>query len=67
VPQSGHVDVDEVEVVVADVARLLGCGGRNVRDLAQRGRIPGARRVGREWRFDRVDVVEYARSRSAAA
>ena len=48
------------------VGRLLGCGERNVRQKAQRGTLPGARKSGgggskgarEQWRFDPAAIAE---------
>lgn len=36
---------------------MLGCGERNVRDLAARGVLASGRKVGRRLAFDRAEVV----------
>lgn len=51
-------------VTVAEAARLLGTGERNVRDLAARGRIP-ARRSGGVWLVDAAAVEARAAAKAA--
>ncbi len=43
-----------------EVARMLGCTGRNVRDLCERGALATARRRGGRWAVDRLEVAERA-------
>src|SRR5687768_6869864 len=44
-----------VMLTTQEVAQRLGCSTRNVRALAERGALP-AKRAGRTWLFDVVDV-----------
>lgn len=46
------------QITTARAAEILGCTGRNVRRLAQRGRLPGVRN-GKHWSFNREDVEAY--------
>jgi excisionase family DNA binding protein len=39
-----------------EVAPLLRFNERTVKNLASEGKIPGAVRVGREWRFQRTEI-----------
>lgn len=55
--------LDEHLLSTAEVAVQLGCSARNVRALAERGAIP-ARRNGRAWGFDPVDVAELVAARA---
>lgn len=49
----------EYELIDAKTAaELLGCTERNIRDLANRHRIPGRKVAGR-WQFNREDVEVY--------
>ena len=50
---------------IAEVAQVLQCGARNVRDLVARGALPGEKRGGR-WTFARLDVAELLESRRCA-
>ena len=50
-------------VTPAEAARIIGCGARNVRDLAARGRLP-ARRTGGRWLLDAAAVAEQAEHRA---
>ena len=40
-------------LTIAEVAELIGKSKYSTRALARLGRIPGARRIGGEWRFRR--------------
>jgi excisionase family DNA binding protein len=51
-----HVEHEQIDT--AEAAKLLGCSPRNVRYLADRGRIPGHRVAGR-WTFHRDDVLVF--------
>ncbi|OFQ35886.1 hypothetical protein HMPREF2943_10500 [Corynebacterium sp. HMSC072D12] len=46
------------QITTASAAEILGCSERNVRRLAQRGRLPGVRN-GKPWYFNREDVEAY--------
>jgi excisionase family DNA binding protein len=43
-----------------EVAHILDCNPRDVRDLARRGKLR-AKRLGRHWRFRYRDVMAYLR------
>ena len=58
---SASVAVMEID----EVAALLGCGPRNVRDLVHRRTLPAQKRGGR-WTFAPLDVVELLESRRSA-
>ena len=62
---TGH-HLDYALLSTAEAARIIGCGERNIRDLAARGRIP-ARRTGDRgrWLVDAGAVVELAERRAA--
>lgn len=51
-----HVEYEQIDTTTA--ANILGCSPRNVRDLADRDRLPGVKR-GRSWWFNRDDVLVY--------
>jgi excisionase family DNA binding protein len=55
---------DYATVTPAEAARILGCGPRNARDLAARGRIP-AHRAGGRWLLDAASVEAHARRKAA--
>ena len=59
-----HEDEPAITAVLTtqEVAQRLGCSTRNVRALAERGALP-AKRAGRSWVFDAVDVQEYIDTR----
>jgi excisionase family DNA binding protein len=59
----GHHD-GYAQITVAEAARLLDCGERNVRDLVRRGRL-SARRTGGRWMVDAA-AVELRAERKAA-
>lgn len=42
-----------------EVAAIMRVDDRTVRNLANRGEIPGARRFGNQWRFDRQQLEAY--------
>jgi len=44
------------DLTVRDVAQLMGLHPATVRRLARAGRLPGAYRVGRQWRFAREAI-----------
>ena len=49
----------EPRISSARVAELLGVSTRHVTNLAASGVIPGAKKVGKVWRFDPVLFVEW--------
>jgi excisionase family DNA binding protein len=65
VPRIGgpSVCVSTDDLDAAEVATLLGCQSRNVRDLATRGALP-ARKIGGRWLFARGVVETYTRHRT---
>ena len=44
------------DLTAEDVARLAGVHTATVRRLARAGRLPGAYRIGRQWRFAREAI-----------
>lgn len=44
------------DLTVQDVAELMGVHPATIRRLARAGRLPGAYRVGRQWRFAREAI-----------
>ena len=44
---------------VEEAARLLGVGRQTAYDLAARGELPGARRLGRRWVVSRVVLQSF--------
>lgn len=44
-----------------EAADLLGVTAQQVRALARDGEVPGARKVGRQWRFSRVALLSWER------
>lgn len=61
IPQESEPATNAV-LTTTEVAQRLNCSARNVRALAERGALP-ARRAGRSWVFDAVDVAEYIETR----
>ena len=62
----GREDSATVHIMeIREVAVALGCGDRNVRDLAARGALPGEKRGGR-WTFAPLDVAELLDTRRSA-
>ncbi|WP_197381454.1 helix-turn-helix domain-containing protein [Mycolicibacterium mengxianglii] len=55
---------DYATVTVAEAARIIGCGQRNVRDLIRRDRLI-ARRSGGTWLLDAAAVEAHAARRAA--
>jgi hypothetical protein len=51
---------------IATAVAILGVPERTVRDLALRGEIPGAAKIGGRWTFDLARLREYIRHREAA-
>ncbi|OFK67463.1 helix-turn-helix domain-containing protein [Corynebacterium sp. HMSC074A09] len=51
-----HVEYELIDAQQA--ASILGCSPRNVRSLAAKGRLPGAKPGGR-WQFNREDIEVY--------
>jgi excisionase family DNA binding protein len=56
-------DAPYAVISTAEAARVIGCGTRNVRDLARRGRLR-ARRAGGRWNIDAMAVAERIERRS---
>lgn len=44
-----------------EVAQLERTSRETIRRLAAAGKIPGAYRLGRDWRFSHIGLVEYRR------
>lgn len=42
-----------------EVASILRFTDRTVKNLAEKGEIPGGRRIGREWRFDKAALEQH--------
>jgi excisionase family DNA binding protein len=57
--------MDEEMLDVESAARMLGVSTRAVYNLARTGAVP-ARRIGREWRFARRNLVEWVAKASKA-
>lgn len=54
-------------VKIADAVAMLGLEARTVRDMAQRGEIPGASKPRGIWTFDRALLEQFNRECEAAA
>ncbi len=46
------------DLTVQDVAELTGVHAATVRRLARAGRLPGAYKIGRQWRFAREAIED---------
>ena len=51
-------------LTIAEVAELIGKSKYSTRELARLGRLPGARRIGGEWRFRRNLIERFVNERS---
>ena len=49
----------EVLLTAEEVAQVLRMHERTVRRMASKDEIPGARRIGREWRFRRGEIEKF--------
>ncbi len=58
-------EMDEEVLDVGGAARVLGVSTKTIYTLARKGDIP-ARRIGREWRFARKNLVEWVANSSQA-
>jgi len=65
---SGDGVTPSAEYDTKQLAGLMGYSVREVQDRAAKGEIPGARKDGKEWRFDRaaVDAALAAKTAKAA-
>ena len=50
-------------VLVAQACRITGLSRRNVQDMAARGDIPGAAKLGGRWTFDAATLRRWIKSR----
>lgn len=57
----------ETFLTIPEAARLLRVAERTVYTLARRGDLPGAVKVGNQWRIDRETLMEWVRGQSRAA
>jgi len=51
----------ETFLTIPEAARLLRVAERTVYTLARRGDLPGAVKVGNQWRIDRETLMDWAR------
>jgi len=51
----------ETFLTIPEAARLLRVAERTVYTLARRGDLPGAVKVGNQWRIDRESLMEWVR------
>ncbi len=56
----------ETRLRVKDVARLLDCSEQHVRNLVNRGEIPGAFKIGKLLRFDAAAVQAWLEAHKTA-
>lgn len=68
VPRQRYVPASRAteQITAEETAVMLGCGKRNVRDLARRGVLQG-RKVAGSWHFDRAQVLSVVRQRRGVA
>ena len=50
---------DSLTVNLGEAARLLGVSPFNARNLAQRGKLPGAIKVGKLWRVSKKRLMAF--------
>ena len=50
-------------VLVAQACRITGLSRRNIQDMAARGDIPGAAKLGGRWTFDAATLRQWIKSR----
>lgn len=50
-------------VLIAQACRMTGLSRRNVQDMAARGDIPGAAKLGGRWTFDAATLRRWIKSR----
>ena len=60
----GSKDIKEINDIsrsldIKDLGRLLGKAKRTIQDLAKKAKIPGARKIGTRWAFDREEVERW--------
>ena len=58
--------IEDETLTVAEVSEILKLGPRTIYKLAKKRIIP-ARRVGKEWRFLRSELIKYLQQTSPAA
>lgn len=63
-PQSGQAETTWMTTTRAGT--LLGVTDRAIRKAIQEGRMPGAKRVGKQWQVTRADVEHFRAGRRAA-
>ena len=51
----------ETFLTIPEAARLLRVAERTVYTLARRGELPGAVKVGNQWRIDRQTLMDWVR------
>lgn len=51
--------IDELPLTSEEVAEMLRVTPRTILNLADEGKLPGAFRVGKQWRFSRSKLREY--------
>ncbi len=54
----------ETFLTIPEAARLLRVAERTVYTLARRGDLPGAVKVGNQWRIDRTTLMEWVRGQA---
>lgn len=57
----------ETFLTIPEAARLLRVAERTVYTLARRGDLPGAVKVGNQWRIDRESLMEWVRGQGRGA
>lgn len=54
-------------LLVEEVATLLRLSPYTVRQMARQGKLPGARKIGGEWRFSRKALLEWVEGRDSGS
>ena len=52
---------DEECITTDEAARLLCMSAKGLRQLARDGEVPGARKVGQQWRFLKAALIDWKR------
>jgi Helix-turn-helix domain len=63
---TGTLAIAGERITIGAAVGVLGVPERTVRDLALRGEIPGAAKIGGRWTFDLARLREYFRRQEAA-
>ena len=58
--------MNEAFLTISEVARLVRLSEKSVYKLAQAGRLPGAAKVGNQWRVNREELLAWLKAGGAA-